>query len=223
MRRCVTTGLLLFLLFGVEVDLGAVPGGIDTGYLGGPASRSTFLVEPISAARSLVRVDPEMAGYVAWARSRFLAAGLSYPEPEVTAHDNMEACRGRVALFTGWEGGGRVATCFDEGHRDRFVRRVLLHELGHAWAHLYLDENGREFFVALRGLDAWAEPAPWSQRGAEHAAEVMAWGLMDVEILVVSVAPNDVASLTVAFRTLTGVDAANPAVAGRNLWIDAMV
>jgi hypothetical protein len=83
---------------------------------------------------------------------------------------------------------------------------VTLHELGHAWVHQHLDDDDRAAFVGHRALEHWDEPARWYQKGTEHAAEIMAWGLLDEDIGVRTIAPNDHASLVASFQFLTGVD-----------------
>ena len=83
---------------------------------------------------------------------------------------------------------------------------MTLHVLSHAWTHQNLDDADREAFLELRNLHYWDEPARWFAMGAEHAAEIMAWGLLDADVGVLTVAPNDQQSLVDAFRFLTSVD-----------------
>lgn len=53
---------------------------------------------------------------------------------------------------------------------------VVLHELGHVWSDLYLDDAERAEWLLRRGLDSWSD-GPWAQRGSEHAADIIAFGL----------------------------------------------
>ena len=59
---------------------------------------------------------------------------------------------------------------------------MFLHELAHAWDRQSLTDERRAEFLRLRRLDASGATTTrsvWDERGAEHAAEVMVWGLMD--------------------------------------------
>jgi hypothetical protein len=47
---------------------------------------------------------------------------------------------------------------------------------------------------------------PWHRRGMEHAANVIAWGLLDDPYPLSRTYPNDPQSLTEAFRLLTESD-----------------
>jgi hypothetical protein len=84
-------------------------------------------------------------------------------------------------------------------------QRATLHEVAHAWTHQNLSDTDRARFLQLRGLDHWNEPARWDRQGAEHVAELIDWGLLDVEKRVLEVTPNDRDSLIDGFRFLTGV------------------
>jgi hypothetical protein len=167
---------------------------------------------PIAGPEFLVTapepLDPEAAELVAWARGRFATAGLEAPAVPVLVHDTDEPCGGYPAVFYGWDGGGEINVCLGGDHSPTVVRRVLLHELSHAWEHENLDETDRQAFMDLRELDSWAD-APWYLRGSEHLAEVMAWGLMEDVLPVYTVLPNAPDDLHEAFVALTGVEPIN--------------
>ena len=84
---------------------------------------------------------------------------------------------------------------------------ILLHELAHAWEAHNLPKQRRQPFMALRSdVDSWAGAGvPWHQRGSEHAANVVAWGLLEDPYPISRTYPNDPDSLIEAFRVLTGV------------------
>ncbi|MDF1595751.1 MAG: hypothetical protein P1T08_06600 [Acidimicrobiia bacterium] len=149
-------------------------------------------------------VDPEAAALMTWARTRFEAAGLTLPDVTLFVHESRDSCDGNVGLFKGSDAGGEVHLCTED--MNLVKRRTLLHELGHAWTLQHLSGEDISSFLALRGLEHWSEPAPWYHRGIEHAAEIMAWGLYDTELRVVTIEPSDPASLRIAFRFLTGAD-----------------
>jgi hypothetical protein len=59
-------------------------------------------------------------------------------------------------------------------------RHLIVHELGHAWAARNMDEEERGAFVALRGAESWNDPeTAWRNQATEHAAEILAWLLLD--------------------------------------------
>ena len=114
---------------------------------------------------------------VAWALSRYRAAGLELPSLTVVFHDDYESCgmREGVLRISGDE--IVVHECESDPARSR---RSLLHELAHAWDRFGpLEDDVRREFLAMRGLGAWSDhELKWSQRGEEQAAEIIAWGLM---------------------------------------------
>ncbi len=113
---------------------------------------------------------------VDWAVSRFLDAGLVLPEVSFLFHDHARSCHGRAGLYD--EAAKSVHLCLRNRH-------TILHELAHAWAHHNLGDGDRLAFVELRQLDGWGEHSlDWAERGTEHAAEVMAWALMEHNTLV---------------------------------------
>ncbi|MGI9528420.1 MAG: hypothetical protein ACR2NG_01810, partial [Acidimicrobiia bacterium] len=77
---------------------------------------------------------------------------------------------------------------------------TMLHELGHVWAALHLDEDGETEWVNRRGLDSWHE-GPYRERGTEQAAQVIAFGLFD-SAHVPSMSNNDYATLVEDFEWL---------------------
>jgi hypothetical protein len=85
---------------------------------------------------------------------------------------------------------------------------ILLHELAHVWEAENVSENQRETFMTMRdGVEDWASTdVVWGARGREHAANVVAWGLLEDPYPISTTYPNDVESLTEAFTFLTGVN-----------------
>ena len=60
-------------------------------------------------------------------------------------------------------------------------RRILIHEMAHVYLDHALTDDQRDEFLDLRGLTSWGS-GPWEARGAEHAAELVLWGLTDLNI-----------------------------------------
>lgn len=131
---------------------------------------------PAVDSPQILGADTEMAAAIRDAIARFESAGLALPELTIHVHSTSAGCRGNSGLFTATESGGRVDLCVR-------VQYTLLHELAHAWEHHKVDDATRQRFLTLSGLEAWNDPeADWDERGVEAAAQVIAWGLLDIPI-----------------------------------------
>jgi hypothetical protein len=147
--------------------------------------RITFVDPPTPKAREIIE----------WALGRFREAGLQLPDLDISF---PTSCNGKSALYH--VGRRSVDFCY-------VVHKItVLHEFAHAWD----DTSGavdRNAFLKLRGLSVWwgGIGMPSDEQGAEHLAEIIAWGLMDVETRGVPQLPrNSVTELTQAFVMLTG-------------------
>jgi hypothetical protein len=141
---------------------------------------------------------------VEWAVGRYHQAGLTVPGADVHFQRGLEGCRGYVGLHTVQSGRHRIGVC-DPGQRSR--ERIILHEFAHAWVGETLTSDNREAFLALCGLEMWHDPdTDWGQRGTEHAAEVMFWGLSDECRTPGRIGTDDSATLAAAFEFLTGTE-----------------
>ena len=59
--------------------------------------------------------------------------------------------------------------------------------------------------MELRGLEQWrGDAADWHDLGAEHAAEIMVWGLMDRPVWPAYLPASSCADLQAGYETLTG-------------------
>lgn len=140
----------------------------------------------------------------AWALDRYAEAGLELPDVEIHLHDDLDACEGSFGLHTAGAAKSRIDVCTDPQVDPHWI---ILHELGHAWASLNLDDQQRDRLVVLRWLEAWNDQdARWNERGTEHAAEILAWGLTETSRLPGRIADHDPASVTEAFRFLTDTE-----------------
>jgi hypothetical protein len=149
-------------------------------------------------------LTPDQVAIVEWAVERYAAAGLALGPFAVVAHDSTEPCLGRPAAHTVVDGRSVVHLC---AVQDRPVAEwTMLHELGHAWDVAALTEPRREAFLEVRSLVAWRndDPERWAERGAEHAAEVLVWGLMDRPVRLVRFSDTSCVQLLTAFVVLTG-------------------
>ena len=123
---------------------------------------------------------------------------------DVYAHMDKVDCRGLLGFFARSDAGDyEVHTCG--------VEFTLLHELGHAWAEHNLDDQTRAEFLEFANADEWNHE-DWLLSGSEHAANVLAWGLVETRINQTRTRPHDHASMLEAFRILTG--------GGTPLWLE---
>ncbi len=134
-----------------------------------------------------------------WALGRFKAAGLELPSVIITFPGRDQAlCGGVPARAFPAAQPAEVKVCWN----DTFI---LLHELAHIWETHHVDEPRREGFTSLRdGVTAWtSRDVRWEQRGAEQAANVIAWGLLEDPYPISRTYPNDPESMIAAYRFLT--------------------
>jgi hypothetical protein len=130
-----------------------------------------------------------------FASRRFAGQGLTLPQVEVEFYPNTLECDGHKGLY--WSRNRSLRMC-------SLDKRTMLHELAHAWANLHLTDAQRERFAELRGLEVWNDPKhDWEERATEHAAEIIAWALMDEPIHVRYVAENASGRRHVEYRLLT--------------------
>ncbi|MEE8457945.1 MAG: M23 family metallopeptidase [Acidimicrobiia bacterium] len=73
------------------------------------------------------------------------------------------------------------------------------------WSALYLDDERRQEWLDLRGLDSWSD-ADYYERGTEQAADIIAFGLLSTWHTPISIAPNDRDSHIDSFTWLFGVE-----------------
>ena len=157
--------------------------------------------------------DAAHAAMAEWALERFDAAGLELPPLLVAISGRDQSfCGGVPARAFPQAQPAEVRVCWD----DAFI---LLHELAHIWEAHNLDPERRVGFADLReGVEAWRDrDVPWEARGAEHAANVIAWGLLEDPYPISRTYPNDVASMLEAYRDLTGRDPLHDGGAGIQL------
>jgi hypothetical protein len=141
-----------------------------------------------------------------WALGLFDEAGLDLPPIEAVRHGSAEGCFGRRAAHTWQDGRSTIHLC-PEDDTTKVRRYRMLHELAHAWDRQALNESRRATFLRVRGLTEWRndDPDRWHERGAEHAAEIMVWGLIDRPVRPVFIPDNTCPDLLAGYVALTGV------------------
>lgn len=156
---------------------------------------------PASTA-NLVSGTPAQHEMADWAVDRFSAAGLDLPDLEINfAGRDQSECGGSPARVYLDHEPVEVRICWNS-------EMMLLHELAHVWEAHAVPQDRHEPFMAMReGVKSWAGlDDSWEERGREHAANVIAWGLLEDPYPISRTYPNDSESLTAAFRFITGAD-----------------
>jgi hypothetical protein len=174
----------------------------------GPAADvvQTEKLEPVTPLRAIEPTERiegvrtaegtrEQEALVEDAVQRFADAGWPLTNTEVRFDAN--ACDNAVGFHTEQRGYHLVVMCTDS-------QWTLLHELGHVWSDLYLDEAEREAWLASRDLDSWGE-GKWEDRGTEHAAAIIAFGLYDTAHVPTGFGITDYMQTVSAFESLFGV------------------
>ncbi|MGI9665480.1 MAG: M23 family metallopeptidase [Acidimicrobiia bacterium] len=143
----------------------------------------------------IVSDDAEVTEMLTGGVEAYAAAGYPIENTEIRYEEN--GCEGIVGYHAEEKGHHVVVMCVAN-------EWTLLHELGHVWADLYLDEQRRIEWLELRGLDSWHE-GDWGDRGTEHVAEIMAYGLYDTATAHVptGIGNNDYRTVTEAYEWLT--------------------
>ena len=154
--------------------------------------------DPIGAVvRAATAAQTETAE---WALGRYDTAGLALP-PLIIAFPEPapKACGGAAARTHLDETPVRIEMCWN----NRFM---LLHELAHVWEVRNFPASQHGAFNAMRTrVESWASlDVPWSHQGREHAANVIAWGLLEEPFPIARTLPNDPRSLLDAYHFLTG-------------------
>ena len=160
--------------------------------------------EPAPPAVTMTGLTAQQVAVAEWALALYAQAGLDLPAVELVAEATTGPCLGRAGLHVVEAGRSVIHLC---GQRERHLDEFLvLHELAHAWDRAALTDARRDAFLSLRGLTEWRndDPERWGERGAEHAAEIITWGLMDRPVRVVQIPDADCARLRAGYVVLTG-------------------
>lgn len=178
------------------------------------------LTDPVVVGDATITIyqgTPALNRLVAWGLGRFEAAGLAPPTiASVTFTLFSNDCEDVRALYRAAPEGATLIFCFGEGLAcqddacDDFTpagRSEMLHELAHAWMHTSLDDSIERRFLDHVGLATWNDPTTaWERRGVEHAAETIAWGLMDCDVRMLRIGNPGPEDLATGFRILTDID-----------------
>jgi hypothetical protein len=178
-----------------------------------------WVTHPNGSLIPMFNSTAELENLASWGLSRFAAAGLEPPAVDSFTFAPVEQCSTLSGIVV--EGPGRshdLVLCTDAFAAcrpdrtsctgfDVSARFGLLHELAHAWLADGLDAPRTEQFLSHRGLQVWRDAAaPWHERGVEHAAEIVAWGLMDEDVPLVRLGDPPCSDLAAGYALVTGTN-----------------
>lgn len=169
---------------------------------------STALVgphgEPNRSSYSATGFSHAQAALIDWAIGQYADAGLELPPIEFVRYPTREPCRGARGLYMGRRSPAIIRICMPEA--GRFAESLFLHEIAHAWDAYALTDRRREAFLELRNLDRWWDDGTvhWHMYGAEQAAQVLVWGLIDRPIRIATIPDSGCADLRAGYVLLTG-------------------
>ena len=161
--------------------------------------------------------SPVLNDALEWGLQRLADAGLEVPEvASATFTVQSEFCDDIRARYLRTEDGVELEFCMDEESAcaDEDCSEILpgwnavvLHEIAHAWLDTHLDVIDTDRFLDHVDLDTWRDrDLPWDQNGQEHAADTIAWGLMDRDIEMLRIGQPTAEELVEGFRILTGIE-----------------
>ena len=173
-------------------------------FIAGASVVLALTLGPSPSAHLAIPRDTSDMALFEWALDRFDGAGLVLPALEVEFHDHLDPCHGYYGSFTNSDP-YHIDIC--GFNNDRFLpapKKMILHELGHAWLFANVDDPTIDSFLSFRGLDTWNDPTvDWSKRGFEHAAEVISWALDDSERRVFTITDSHPDVFAAAYQILT--------------------
>lgn len=136
-------------------------------------------------------LDTDQQNLVEFAYDRFTNAGLDLPATAIIFETDRNSCFGYGGVYVPSEHTVRIC---------RPSETTMVHELAHAWIETNFTETDRRSFLQLRGLESWTEADQWDQRGAEHAAEIITWAIMDRNISIRWIETNTNGTTTETFK-----------------------
>lgn len=160
----------------------------------GPAldENVTGIIDAGGRRLDLVNATVGQREFASWMMNRFERAGLGVPEVKAIWFPPSPDCEGRAGLTfetdERYDGSHTVVLCASDDRMrldetaSGWAPSVLatgLHELAHVWMLDHLDDQTRGRFLDRTDLTVWrgSGETAWRERGVEHAAFTIAWGL----------------------------------------------
>jgi hypothetical protein len=196
----------------------AMPEGWWSGLsLPGPSDeRVTGVIEAADGHEIAVHNGtPLLEGLITAGLARFSVANLEQPRFDSVTFEPSRNCETRSGRLLQENGSRDIFMCLYESdvcpgggecvEPPLNVRGNVLHELGHAWILDNVDSTEQERLLEVSGREVWqSADVPWSERGVEYAAEVIAWGLLDETEPMVRIGRPSCDELEMAYEALTG-------------------
>jgi hypothetical protein len=161
--------------------------------------------------------SPPLEALFSWSMSRFDATSLPRPAVASVSFGALEACGSRAGVIVDSAINGPGVVLCTDGHTvcrpnpvecsefARTARFGMLHELAHVWLLEHMTPSRQQDFMDVIGSKEWQSPnVPWGDRGAEQAAEILAWGLMDQPLDLVRIGSPSCEVRLHAYSVLTG-------------------
>jgi hypothetical protein len=164
--------------------------------------------EAVSSAPTPVELGAmptEFVEMATWALGLFDDAELALPPMKLVYQgDDTAACSGWRGAHRSVDGVSIIDICTSDP--GPATAALVLHEIAHAWASVDLSDQRKEDFQTLRGWTEWSNHADvaWHDNGAEQAAEIMVWGLIDRPLAIVTINDHSCDDLEAGYRVLTG-------------------
>lgn len=191
-------------------------GGLLTPFL--PKAEATAATLPSFTATTKVAEVPQPVfadeadeSAFEWTQDLFSAAGFEFPMAGIEFHRNEDACGGvRGRAYFADEDYTTIVVCATHNNPEveqTWRKRTLLHELSHAWVDQNVTAETLSAFTELRGLEEWSSrEVNWEDRAAEHAAEILMWGLQhgdyNVDFRIYGTSCDE---LSAGYELLTGI------------------
>jgi hypothetical protein len=159
-----------------------------------PGDLQNNVTEIIDAGGSLVdlvNAEPSHEEFSRWLVATYSASGLGVPDIAAVWYPPAPECDrlGGLAIEADerYDGRHTVVVCFGEDElrsgtsESGWTENAIaygLHEFAHIWMVDRLDDATRAEFNEHAGLTVWrGSEAPWHERGVEHAAFTISWGV----------------------------------------------
>jgi hypothetical protein len=160
---------------------------------------------------------PRLEELLLAALDRFDRAGLAEPRFDAVTFEPSRRCEARSGRLLQDADSRELFLCLFESDLcpgtqncetpPLNVRSSVLHELAHAWILDHVGVEAQDRLLQATGRESWQdESVPWSERGVEYAAEVIAWGLLDESLPMVRIGRPSCEELTSSFKLLTSTD-----------------
>lgn len=192
--RTITTSILIVLTYALSATNAAYAILSDDSGEAETASAAQLAEPAVRLNDTNVIEDTytiEEQEFVDFAFTRFALAGLELPDVPVTFPTEATACQGYGGVYLPAQQAVRIC---------RPSERTMIHELAHAWIETTISADDRQIFLDMRGLDQWVGGDQWDQRGAEQAAEIITWAVMDRNMLLSWIDTNADGTSTYSWR-----------------------